>query len=106
MYAVIQTGGKQYTVTPKQTLQIDKLAQAEGEMVTFPVLSFKPGEEAALQIGKPILSDTTVKAVVKEHVKDDKIKIVKFRRRKHYQKQMGHRQKYTVVTIQEIGGLS
>ncbi|MES2998837.1 MAG: 50S ribosomal protein L21 [Pseudomonadota bacterium] len=101
MYAVISTGGKQYKVAQGELIKLEKLSAEMGEIVEFPVLLLANGE-TDLKIGAPYLTDTKVKASVVEHGRHDKIRIIKFRRRKHHRKQMGHRQYYTAVKITEI----
>jgi large subunit ribosomal protein L21 len=103
MYAVIKTGGKQYVVRPNQKLEVEKLALTAGDTVTFPVLSYKP-EGSKLQIGTPYVPNIQVKASIVDQIRGDKIRIIKFKRRKHHRKQMGHRQYYTVLQINEIEG--
>lgn len=102
MYAVIETGGKQYTVSPNKIIQIEKLEAAVGDSINLPVLLLKR-DEFPLEIGKPILSNIKVQAEVLEHNRGEKIKIMKFRRRKHHRKQMGHRQYHTLIKITNIG---
>ena len=98
MYAVIKTGGKQYRVSPGQTLKIEKIQADEGSSVEFDqVLMVADGDNCTL--GSPLVQGGTVSATVKGHGRGKKIQIVKFRRRKHYRKQMGHRQHYTEVEI-------
>ncbi|MBI4356709.1 MAG: 50S ribosomal protein L21 [Gammaproteobacteria bacterium] len=100
MYAVIQTGGKQYKVSPGQRLKVEQLAQAVGDRVQFDkILAFWGDSE---HIGAPYLENCVVNATVVSHGRHDKIRIIKFRRRKHYKKQMGWRQNYTEVKIDEI----
>ncbi len=101
MYAVISTGGKQYKVAQGELIKLEKLSAEVGEFVEFPVLLLANGE-TDVKIGTPYLTDTKVKASVVEHGRHDKIRIIKFRRRKHHRKQMGHRQYYTAVKITEI----
>ncbi|MCK5717962.1 MAG: 50S ribosomal protein L21 [Thiomargarita sp.] len=101
MYAVIQTGGKQYKVAPGATLRIEKILTAPGETVDFnTVLMVVDGDN--LKIGTPQVEGGKVSAVVVAHGRDKKVKIIKFKRRKHYRRQMGHRQHYTEVTINTI----
>ncbi|MGR9107890.1 MAG: 50S ribosomal protein L21 [Gammaproteobacteria bacterium] len=101
MYAVIQTGGKQYRVEEGQTLKFEKIAVEEGNEVEFDrVLLVKSGDE--LTVGKPFVEGGRVKGTVCSQGRHKKIKIIKFRRRKHYMKQMGHRQDYTEVRITGI----
>ena len=102
MYAVIISGGKQHRVKLNQTLRLEKLKASEGDTVTFDeVLLFADGDD--VRVGQPLVEGMTVKAVVKEQIRDKKVNIIKFRRRKHSMKRMGHRQSLTVVEITEIG---
>lgn len=101
MYAVIVTGGKQYRVKEGQSLKVESLAVEPGQSVDFDnVLMVANGEDVT--IGKPNVSGAKVTASVVAHGRGDKIKIVKFRRRKHSRTQMGHRQNYTQVKIEKI----
>ncbi|EDP46968.1 50S ribosomal protein L21 [Rickettsiella grylli] len=106
MYAVISSGGKQYKVTEGEIIKLEKLSAEIGEMVEFPVMvvAKKEGEtgKTDVKIGTPYVETSKVKASIIEHGRSDKIKIIKFRRRKHHKKQMGHRQSYTAVKITEI----
>lgn len=101
MYAVIETGGKQYRVTEGQTLKVEKLSVEEGGNVEIEkVLMVADGED--IKLGAPYVSGGKVTATVKAHGRGDKVKIVKFHRRKHHRKQMGHRQHYTELQITGI----
>jgi len=101
MHAVIKTGGKQYRVAKGDKLRVEKLVADEGSTVEFDqVLMVSDGDN--VKIGTPVLEGGKVTATVKTHGRADKIEIVKFRRRKHYRKQAGHRQHYTEVEITEI----
>lgn len=101
MYAVIKTGGKQYRVEQGDLLKIEKLEIATGDTVEFDqVLLVADGDKVT--VGQPLVSGATVTAEVVEQGRHDKIRIVKFRRRKHYRKQAGHRQWYTAVRITGI----
>jgi len=101
MYAVIKTGGKQYRVSEGDKLNIESLMTEQGEAVEFDqVLMVADGE--SIQIGAPYLEGSKVTATVVEHGRDKKIKILKFKRRKHYMRRMGHRQNYTRVEITSI----
>src|SRR5262245_22711121 len=103
MYAIIKTGGKQYKVAPGDVIRIEKLSAAEGESVAFDqVLMLADGDK--IQVGTPLLAGQTVSASVLRHGRGDKIEVIKFRRRKHYRKQTGHRQDYTEVSITNVGG--
>lgn len=101
MYAVIKSGGKQYRVKEGQTLKLEKLELEVGATLSFDqVLMIANGDD--IKIGAPFLNGTTVAASVVSQGRHDKIHIIKFRRRKHHQKQMGHRQYYTEVKITGI----
>ena len=103
MYAVIESGGKQHRVVEGETLKLEKIEVATGETVTFDkVLMVKSGEE--LKIGAPYVEGSKVTAEVVSQGRHDKVKIVKFRRRKHSMKQAGHRQWFTEVKITGISG--
>jgi large subunit ribosomal protein L21 len=102
MYAVIKTGGKQYRVSQGDTLRVEKLNAGEGESVEFERV-LMVGADDDIRIGAPYLDGSRVTATVKSHGRADKVEIVKFRRRKHHMKRMGHRQSYTEV---EITGIS
>lgn len=101
MYAVIKTGGKQYKVTEGTTLRVEKLAIPEGGVCEFDqVLMVADGDN--IKIGNPLLPKGKVTANIKVHGRGKKVEIIKFRRRKHYRKQMGHRQHYTEIEITHI----
>lgn len=101
MYAVIVTGGKQYRVAEGDSLKVEKLSADEGASVEFDkVLMIVDGDN--IKVGTPYVEGGKVSATVERHGRGDKVKIVKFRRRKHYRKQMGHRQHYTQLKITGI----
>ena len=101
MYAVIQTGGKQYRVAEGDNLKVEKLVAEEGAIVELDrVLMVADGEN--VKVGKPYVEGGKVTATVKAHGRGAKVKIVKFRRRKQYLKRQGHRQWYTELTITGI----
>ncbi|KXI21514.1 50S ribosomal protein L21 [Photobacterium sanguinicancri] len=101
MYAVFQSGGKQHRVSEGQTLRLEKLDAETGANVEFDsVLLVANGEEVT--VGAPFVAGGKVTAEVVTHGRGDKIKVVKFRRRKHSRKQMGHRQWFTEVKITGI----
>ena len=103
MYAVIKTGGKQYRVEEGDVVRIEKIEVATGESVDFDqVLLVANGDD--VKVGQPMLDGAKVTAEVLEQGRHKKIKIVKFRRRKHSRKPQGHRQWYTAVKITGIQG--
>ncbi len=103
MYAVIKTGGKQYRVREGDTLRVEKLAAEAGAKVQFDQV-LMVGEGDKVKIGAPYLAGSQVSATVIGQGRGDKIKIVKFKRRKNYLRQNGHRQAFTEVEITKIGG--
>ena len=103
MYAVVKTGGKQYRVSGGQKVKVEQLlADVGAEVVLDQVLAVGEGE--AVKLGKPLVAGATVTAKVLSHGRGDKVHIFKMRRRKHYRKQMGHRQNYTEIEILGITG--
>ena len=101
MYAVIKTGGKQYRVEEGDTLRIEKIESATGETLEFDqVLLVADGDKVT--IGQPLVEGAKVVAEVLDQGRHKKIRIVKFRRRKHSRKQQGHRQWFTEVKITGI----
>ncbi len=101
MYAVIVTGGKQYKVAEGEYLKIEKLEEATGNSITFDrVLLVGNGDD--VKIGAPVVEGAKVTAEVVSQGRHDKIRIIKFRRRKHSMKRQGHRQWFTEVKITGI----
>lgn len=101
MYAVIKTGGKQYTVKEGDVLKIEMLPGDVGKIIEFTdVLMLADGD--TVTCGTPFVAKALVKAEVMDHGRHKKVKIIKFRRRKHHMKQMGHRQYYSQIKITAI----
>lgn len=101
MYAVIKTGGKQYRVVTGETLKVELISGDIGSAILLDkVLMVSDGEK--LSVGKPLLLGATVAATIVSHGRGDKVRIFKMRRRKHYQKNQGHRQNYTEIRIDGI----
>ena len=101
MYAVIQTGGKQYRVEEGTYLKIEKLELGVGDSVEFDKVLMIQSDEA-VKVGLPFIEGGKVTATVLSQGRHDKVRIIKFRRRKHHMKQQGHRQYYTEVQITGI----
>ena len=101
MHAVIVSGGKQYRVKEGQSIKLEKLVLEVGDSVEFhKILMISDGINST--IGTPFVTGAAVEAAVLSHGRADKIKIIKFKRRKHHMKRMGHRQCYTEVKITGI----
>lgn len=101
MYAVVRSGGKQYKVQEGDIIRVEKIdVEAGAEVKLDEVLLVVNGEKVT--IGCPLVKGASVKATVSTQGRGAKLKIIKKRRRKHYRKQMGHRQAYTELTITGI----
>lgn len=103
MYAVVKTGGKQYRVKQGDKLRVESLDADEGDSITLDQV-LMVGEGAEVLVGNPVISSASVSATVVSHGRGKKINVIKFRRRKHYRRQMGHRQNYTELEITAING--
>ena len=101
MYAVLETGSKQYRVTPGDTLEIERLEIEAGQPVTFDRVLLV-NNEGKLSVGTPTVSSATVVGDVVEHIRGEKKVSFKMKRRKGYHRTVGHRQELTVVKIKEI----
>jgi large subunit ribosomal protein L21 len=101
MYAVLETGSKQYRVSAGDTLEVERLAVDAGQPVTFERVLLV-SNEGKLSIGSPTVANASVLADVVEHIRGEKKIAFKMKRRKGYHKTIGHRQELTVVKIKEI----
>ena len=101
MYAVIQTGGKQYRVSEGSTLKVEKIDAEEGASVELDkLLMVADGDD--VKVGAPYIDGAKVTATVKSHGRGKKVQIIKFRRRKHHMKRQGHRQAFTEIEVTGI----
>ena len=101
MYAVIQTGGKQYRVEPGRTIRVEKLDGDKGNEISFSdVLLYTDGDN--IQVGTPLVSGVKVTGEILEQGRDKKLVVFKMRRRKAYRRLQGHRQAYTAIRIKAI----
>lgn len=103
MYAVIETGGKQYRVQEGDTIFVEKVAGNEGEALSFDKVLLISNDED-IKVGKPYVDGVSVNGIILEHGKAKKIVVFKFKRKKDYRKKQGHRQPYTKVKIEKING--
>ena len=101
MYAVIETGGKQYRVSAGDTLRVELLAVEAGQPVNFDRVLLV-NHDGKLTVGAPTVAGAAVVADVVEHIRDKKKLTYKMKRRKGYRKTIGHRQELTVVKVKEI----
>ena len=101
MYAVIETGGKQYRVSPGQTIDVDTLSGEVGGSVEFDRVLAISSDSNRLTLGDD-LRGARVRGKISEHGRGDKIIVFKFKRKKQYKRTIGHRQNYTRVQVEEI----
>jgi large subunit ribosomal protein L21 len=101
MYAVFKTGGKQYRATTGDIIKVEKIEAEKGATVELDQV-LMVGEGVDVKVGAPYLDGGKVTATVVDHGRREKIKIIKFKRRKHHRKQMGHRQYFTQIEITGI----
>jgi large subunit ribosomal protein L21 len=104
MYAIIETGGKQYKVENGDQIAVEKLNVADGEAVVFDKVLIL-ADEAGVKVGTPYLEGVTVEGTAVETGKGKKVIIFKYKAKKDYRKKQGHRQPYTLVEINAIGGV-
>jgi large subunit ribosomal protein L21 len=101
MYAIIETGGKQYRVEEGRSIRVEKLPEAKGESVVFErVLLLNNGE--GVQVGKPFLDGCRVEGKLVVQGRDRKIIVFKYKAKKNYKRTQGHRQPFSEVLIQKI----
>jgi len=100
MYAVVNLNGNQYMVTKDAEIRVDKLSEPKKDIEIKDVLLYK--DDNNVLIGKPYLSNVTVKAEYVKDIKDTKIVVFKFRRRKDSKKKQGHREQYSIIKIKDI----
>jgi large subunit ribosomal protein L21 len=101
MYAVLETGSKQYRVTAGDTLEVERLAVEAGQPVTFDRVLLV-NNDGQIRVGAPTVANASVLADVVSHIRGEKKIAFKMKRRKGYHKTIGHRQELTVVKIKEI----
>jgi large subunit ribosomal protein L21 len=101
MYAVIQTGGKQYRVAPGDMVKVEKLSGNVGDSIAFDkVLLTSDGEN--VNLGNPYLTEAKVLGQIARHGKNRKILVFKYKRRKGYRRKKGHRQDFSLIKIEDI----
>ena len=104
MYAVFSTGGKQYRAVPGEVVRVESIAaDVDSEIKLDQVHMVGDGDN--IKIGGPFISGAHITAKIRSHGRGEKIRIIKFRRRKHFRKETGHRQNYTEIEILGIKGL-
>jgi large subunit ribosomal protein L21 len=103
MFAVIETGGKQYLVKSGEALKVEKLpAEVGGKIVFDKVLLLAEDDGTGVKMGTPYLEGTTVEAVVEMQGRAKKILVVKYKRKVRYKRSIGHRQHFTKVKVSKV----
>ena len=102
MHAVITTGGKQDFVAEGEKLQVEKLDMEAGAALDFEAMLVTDSEGADVRVGTPIVPGIKVSAKVVEHGRGDKISVIKYKRKARYRRNVGHRQPFTVISIEKI----
>jgi len=101
MYAIFESGGKQYKAVPGSTIQVDRLHAEEGSQVDLDQV-YLVADDEDYKIGTPTVEGAIVKATIVEHFKGRKILVFKYKSGNNYRRKQGHRQKYTRLMIDEI----
>lgn len=101
MYAVIETGGKQYPVKEGDVLRIEKMNAAPGTTIDMDRVLFYRDDQKTL-IGKPVLENVKLQVTVLRHGKEKKIRVFTYKRRKRYERRQGHRQQFTEIKVDKI----
>lgn len=101
MYAIIQTGGKQYRVEAGDTIYVERLAGATGDKLTFDEVLLIAGADS-VQVGSPRLSEARVQGTVLEQGRERKVRVFKYKKTKQYRRTRGHRQAFTALRIDSI----
>jgi large subunit ribosomal protein L21 len=101
MYAVIQTGGKQYRVQPGETIVVEKLLGSPGDEVKFDQVLLL-SDDQTVAVGRPTVDGATVRGEIVRHQRGEKLVVYKFRHRKNYRRKNGHRQELTAVKINAV----
>lgn len=102
MYAIIQTGGKQYKVSEGTVLMVEKLEVEAGQQLTLDQVLMVGDDNGGFKIGDPLVAGAKVEAVVLEQGKHKKVVVYKYKKRKNYRKKQGHRQPFTKIKIEKI----
>ncbi|MCL4151848.1 UNVERIFIED_CONTAM: hypothetical protein GTU68_026643 [Idotea baltica] len=103
MIAVVKIGGHQAIVSKGDVIRIDRIEAKEGSKISLDTFLTSEPDGKEFSLGAPLLS-TKVEAKVIEHARDEKVRVLKMKRRKRYRRELGHRQDYTVIEITSLGG--
>jgi large subunit ribosomal protein L21 len=103
LYAIVETGGKQYRVSPGETLRVEKLPGTRGDSLVFEKV-LAVSDSGSLRVGNPYLEGTTVKGTIVRQGKARKVLVFKYRAKTNYRRRYGHRQQFTEVRIDSVEG--
>jgi len=103
VYAIIRTGGKQYRVQPGDVVRVERISGEVGSKVSLDEVLFVAGDGAP-RVGAPRVEGASVLGTVVEQDRDSKVRVFKYKKRKHYRRTRGHRQSYTAVRIDAVQG--
>jgi large subunit ribosomal protein L21 len=104
MFAVIELGGFQYKVSPKDVIEVNRMEVEPGDSITINEIVLMSADGKDAKIGKPYVDGASVEAKVIEHKRGDKVRVFKFTAKKRYSKEQGHRQDLTTLEIVDIKG--
>jgi large subunit ribosomal protein L21 len=102
VYAIIRAGGKQYRVQQGDTIYVERLTAPVGETVRLAEVLMVAGGEGEARVGTPLLGQAAVVGTVVDQGRDKKVRVFKYKKRKHYRRTRGHRQAYTALRIDSI----
>lgn len=102
MYAVIESGGKQYKVSEGSVLKVEKLDAAAGDVLTIDQVLMVSDENGSVKVGDPLVSNARVEVEVMEQGRDKKVVVYKYKKRKNYRRKQGHRQPFTRLKVIKI----
>lgn len=105
MYAIVRTGGRQYRVAPGQTIDVERMSEAEGETVTLTDVLLVAPDGGAPLIGQPLVEGVAVQATVVEQARGRKVFVWKYKPKERYRRRRGHRQYFTRLHIDAITGV-
>jgi large subunit ribosomal protein L21 len=103
MYAIVEINGKQYRAEKGAKLKVDRIEEEAGASLSFDKVLLL-SDESGVKVGSPYVQGANVKATVDAELKADKVIVFKYKPKKDYRRTQGHRQRYTLVTVQEIVG--
>ena len=104
MYALVEIKGRQYRAEKGAQLKVDKIEAEKGNSIEFDKV-LMVNDDKDIKIGSPYLSGIKIAATVEDQIKDDKIVVFKYKKRKNYHRTKGHRQQYTIVKVNDITGV-